>query len=144
MYRDVRPNRAGLHADCDTNRNTLVREHRNMAWAPSPSARAMPTNDLTWRAGADGMVTRALTGQVTEGMTEHYSTVGFDRSGRRWLGSSAWFPSPNPGRPRAGQLEHAFLGSEMDTAHRSARPGMRREVPGDAAVLDDLSTTRRT
>jgi len=35
-------------------------------------------NDLTRRAGADGMVTRALTGHVTEGTTEHYSTVGFD------------------------------------------------------------------
>jgi hypothetical protein len=30
------------------------------------------------RAGADGIVTRALTGHVTEGMTQHYSTVGFD------------------------------------------------------------------
>jgi len=27
---------------------------------------------------ADGIVTRALTGHVTAGMTEHYSTVGFD------------------------------------------------------------------
>lgn len=35
-------------------------------------------NDLTRRAGADGMVTRALTGHVTEGMTAHYSTVGLD------------------------------------------------------------------
>ena len=51
---------------------------------------------------------------------------------------------PNPGRLRAGQFEHAFLGGEMDTAHRSARPGMKREVQGDAAVLDDLSTARRT
>jgi len=35
-------------------------------------------NDLTRRAGADGMVTRALTGHVTEAMTAHYSTVGLD------------------------------------------------------------------
>ena len=35
-------------------------------------------NDLTRRAGADGMVTRALTGHVTESMTAHYSTVGLD------------------------------------------------------------------
>jgi integrase len=35
-------------------------------------------NDLMRRAGADGIVTRALTGHVTAGMTEHYSTVGFD------------------------------------------------------------------
>jgi len=35
-------------------------------------------NDLTRRAGADGIVTRALTGHVTEGMTAHYSTVGLD------------------------------------------------------------------
>jgi integrase len=35
-------------------------------------------NDLTRRAGADGIVTRALTGHVTEGMTVHYSTVGLD------------------------------------------------------------------
>ena len=35
-------------------------------------------NDLTRRAGADGLVTRALTGHVTEAMTAHYSTVGLD------------------------------------------------------------------
>lgn len=35
-------------------------------------------NDLTRRAGADGIVTRALTGHVTESMTAHYSTVGLD------------------------------------------------------------------
>ena len=35
-------------------------------------------NDLTRRAGADGLVTRALTGHVTEAMTEYYSTVGLD------------------------------------------------------------------
>lgn len=35
-------------------------------------------NDLTRRAGADGIVTRALTGHVTEAMTAHYSTVGLD------------------------------------------------------------------
>jgi integrase/recombinase XerD len=35
-------------------------------------------NDLTRRAGADGLVTRALTGHVTESMTAHYSTVGLD------------------------------------------------------------------
>lgn len=35
-------------------------------------------NDLTRRAGADGIVTRALTGHVTSAMTEHYSTVGLD------------------------------------------------------------------
>jgi hypothetical protein len=28
--------------------------------------------------GSDGLVTRALTGHVTEAMTAHYSTVGLD------------------------------------------------------------------
>jgi integrase len=35
-------------------------------------------NDLARRAGVDGVVTRSLTGHVTERMTEHYSTVGED------------------------------------------------------------------
>ena len=35
-------------------------------------------HDLMRRAGAAGIVTRALTGHVSSGMTEHYSTVGFD------------------------------------------------------------------
>lgn len=35
-------------------------------------------NDLTRRAGVDGVVIRSLTGHVTEKMRTHYSTVGLD------------------------------------------------------------------
>jgi integrase len=35
-------------------------------------------NDLTRRAGVDGIVIRSLTGHVTERMRDHYSSVGFD------------------------------------------------------------------
>jgi integrase len=35
-------------------------------------------NDLSRRAGIDAIVTRSLTGHVTERMQEHYSTVGID------------------------------------------------------------------
>jgi integrase len=35
-------------------------------------------NDLSRRAGVDAVVTRSLTGHVTEKMREHYSTVGLD------------------------------------------------------------------
>jgi integrase len=35
-------------------------------------------NDLARRAGIDAVVTRSLTGHVTEKMREHYSTVGLD------------------------------------------------------------------
>jgi integrase len=35
-------------------------------------------NDLSRRAGVDAVVTKSLTGHVTEKMREHYSTVGLD------------------------------------------------------------------
>lgn len=35
-------------------------------------------HDLARRAGVDGLVTKSLTGHVTERMREHYSTVGLD------------------------------------------------------------------
>jgi integrase len=35
-------------------------------------------NDLARRAGVDAIVTRSITGHVTEQMREHYSTVGLD------------------------------------------------------------------
>jgi len=35
-------------------------------------------NDLTRRAGVDGVVIKSLTGHVTEKMRTHYSTVGLD------------------------------------------------------------------
>ncbi len=35
-------------------------------------------NDLSRRANIDAMVTRSLTGHVTERMQEHYSTIGLD------------------------------------------------------------------
>ena len=35
-------------------------------------------NDLARRAGVDAVVTRAMTGHVTERMREHYSTVALD------------------------------------------------------------------
>jgi integrase len=35
-------------------------------------------NDLTRRAGVDGLVIKSLTGHVTEKMRSHYSTVGLD------------------------------------------------------------------
>jgi len=35
-------------------------------------------NDLTRRAGVNGLVTRSLAGHVTEDMTQHYSTIGMD------------------------------------------------------------------
>lgn len=35
-------------------------------------------NDLARRAGVDGIVTRSVTGHVTEKMREHYSTVALD------------------------------------------------------------------
>jgi integrase len=35
-------------------------------------------NDLSRRAGVDAIVTRSLTGHVTEKMREHYSTIGLD------------------------------------------------------------------
>jgi integrase len=35
-------------------------------------------NDLTRRAGVDGVVIKSLTGHVTEKMRSHYSTVGLD------------------------------------------------------------------
>jgi integrase len=35
-------------------------------------------NDLTRKAGVDGIVIRSLTGHVTEKMRDHYSTVGLD------------------------------------------------------------------
>jgi integrase len=35
-------------------------------------------NDLARRAGVDAIVTKSLTGHVTEKMREHYSTVGLD------------------------------------------------------------------
>jgi integrase len=35
-------------------------------------------HDLARRAGVDALVTKSLTGHVTEKMREHYSTVGLD------------------------------------------------------------------
>jgi integrase len=35
-------------------------------------------NDLARRAGVDAVVTRSITGHVTEQMREHYSTIGVD------------------------------------------------------------------
>jgi integrase len=35
-------------------------------------------NDLTRRAGVDGVVIKSLTGHVTEQMRSHYSTVGIE------------------------------------------------------------------
>ncbi len=54
-------------------------------------------NDLMRRAGADGIVTRALTGHVTEGMTAHYSTVGFDEKQAAVAGVLSLVPLPKAG-----------------------------------------------
>ncbi len=43
-------------------------------------------NDLARRAGVDGVVTKSMTGHVTERMREHYSSVGLDEK-RQAVGS---------------------------------------------------------
>jgi integrase len=48
-------------------------------------------NDLTRRAGVDGVVLKSLTGHVTEKMRTHYSTVGLDVT-RRYLSVPAVAP----------------------------------------------------
>jgi len=60
-------------------------------------------NDLTRRAGADGVVPRSLTGHVTEGMTEHlqHGRAGREEGGGRrcdsvGIASGNW--GPNWGR----------------------------------------------
>jgi hypothetical protein len=42
-------------------------------------------NDLTRRAGVDGVVIKSLTGHVTEKMRTHYSTVGLDEKLAKWV-----------------------------------------------------------
>lgn len=51
--------------------------HRDFARVAFACGKAGNVVVRSW-AGADGIVTRALTGHVTEGMTAHYSTVGLD------------------------------------------------------------------
>lgn len=52
------------------------------------------SNDLTRRAGVDGVVIKSLTGHVTEKMRSHYSTIGLDEK----LVAVASVPSPRSSR----------------------------------------------
>ena len=54
-------------------------------------------NDLTRRAGVDGIVTRALTGHTSVGMQIHYSTVGFDEKQAAVAGVLDLVPLPKTG-----------------------------------------------
>jgi len=68
-------------------------------------------------AGADGMVTRALTGHVTEAMTAHYSTVGTRREkGRPVAGVVRLVP------PHQKLWTGLWTGAETKTASRSGSP----------------------
>jgi integrase len=52
-------------------------------------------HDLVRRAGADGVVARALSGHVSASMTTHYSTVGWDEREAAVAGALKLVPLPN-------------------------------------------------
>jgi integrase len=64
-------------------------------------------NDLSRRAGVDAVVTRSLTGHVTEQMQEHYSSVGLDEQRAavagviRLVTGSGMDATPDAATPRA-------------------------------------------
>lgn len=87
-------------------------------------------NDLARRAGVDAVVTRSLTGHVTERMREHYSTVGLDeqeaalagvlRLVPRTVATKVGTPVAKPSGPDEGSSEETVgtaveVGTEVGT-----------------------------
>jgi len=74
-------------------------------------------NDLARRAGVDAVVTKSLTGHVTERMREHYSTVGLDEKRAAVAGV---------GRLITGRSERSSgdqVGTEVGTVAQTKTPG---------------------
>jgi integrase len=74
-------------------------------------------NDLTRRAGVDGIVIRSLTGHVTEKMRGHYSTVALEEKRRAVAGVVALIRPANPTDP-VGTSEK--VGTQVGTDPQNA------------------------
>jgi integrase len=72
-------------------------------------------NDLTRRAGVDGVVIKSLTGHVTEKMRTHYSTVGLDEKLAAVSSVHRLVPLGNCGSGDGG--------GDADSAHEKAGEG---------------------
>jgi integrase len=72
-------------------------------------------NDLTRRAGVDGVVIKSLTGHVTEKMRTHYSTVGLDEKLAAVSSVHRLVPLGNGGSGDGG--------GDADSAHEKAGEG---------------------
>lgn len=89
-------------------------------------------NDLTRRAGVDGVVIKSLTGHVTEQMRSHYSTVGIEEK----------LVSSSPSRACTASFRSEVVMAVVMRTARRKKP-VRGSVPNRPASLSfSLSGTR--